>query len=101
MEHQKEKTPDCFAYFNILRFAGAFCIAVFLHYNDHLLPFLNIENPFQDHPFCWAISRNSFVFVEMYFIISGVLFSVAYQKKIAGGPLIPSSSNASFGSTPS
>ena len=85
MDSHKGQQYDRFAYFNILRFSGAFCIAVFLHYNDHLLPFLGIENPFSDHPFAWAVSHNSWVFVEMYFIISGILFSVAYQKKIADG----------------
>ena len=85
MDSHKGQQYDRFAYFNILRFSGAFCIAVFLHYNDHLLPFLGIENPFSDHPFVWAVSHNSWVFVEMYFIISGILFSVAYQKKIADG----------------
>ena len=45
------RTEDEFAYFNLLKFTGAICIAIFLHYNDHFLPCLGIENPFANHAF--------------------------------------------------
>lgn len=73
------------AFFNLLRFIGAFCIAVFLHYDNHFLPRLNMENPFAGNPVLWGLSRYSGVFVEMFFIISGILFAWAYKGKIESG----------------
>lgn len=80
-----KKGVDEFAYFNVLRFIGAICIAIFLHYNDHFLPCLGIANPFENNAFLWGLSHNSYVFTEMYFIISGILYSYAYMEKIMGG----------------
>ena len=79
------RTEDEFAYFNLLKFTGAICIAIFLHYNDHFLPCLGIENPFANHAFLWSLSHNSYVFTEMYFIISGILYSHAYMERIIDG----------------
>ena len=79
------------AFFGLMKFIGAFCIAVYFHYDGHFIVYLGIENPFADNPLLWAISRNSLVFVEMYFIISGILFAWAYKDRIiAGGGSIPS-----------
>lgn len=81
----KTKRTDEFAYFNMLKFAGAICIAVFLHYNDHFLPCLGLKNPFEDNVVLWRLSHYSFVAAEMYFIISGILYSHAYMEKIVSG----------------
>lgn len=80
-----EKKIENFACFNLLKFIGAIVIAVFLHYNDHFLPYLGIENPFASNKFLWHISHYTFVFVEMYFIISGILFDRVYIEKINQG----------------
>ena len=81
---QKYDVDNTISYFNILKFIGAICVGIILHYNDHLLPYLNVENPFK-HYFLWYLSHNSFLFVEMFFIISGILFARVYLKKIIGG----------------
>lgn len=70
------------AFFNLMRFVGAICIAVFLHYNDHFLPYLGLQNPYNYNTVVWALSHDSVVFVEMYFIISGILFVFAYKDKV-------------------
>ena len=82
---EKVRTDNRFAYFSLLKFIGAFSIAIFLHYNDHLLPGLGEKNPFAGNMILWALTHESCMFVEMYFIISGILFVTAYQKKIDGG----------------
>lgn len=81
----QSRRTNSFAYFNLLKFIGAFAIAVYLHYNDHFLPYIGMENPFKENSFIWFVSKYSFVFVEMYFIISGFLFTYAYKKKILEG----------------
>lgn len=77
------KNPNQFAYFNALKFIGAFCIAFFLHFQDHFLLYLSIKNPFTNIFF--TLSVYSYCFVEMFFIISGILFSYVYQPKITQG----------------
>ena len=79
------------AFFSLMKFVGSFCIVVFLHYNDHFLPMLGMENPFAGNALLWNISHYSYVLVEMYFIISGILFAWAYKDRIiARGGSIPS-----------
>lgn len=68
------------AYFNVLKFIAAICIAVFLHWNDHLLPYLKLEN--NTTGLLRTITIDSYVFVELFFIISGILFVISYEKKI-------------------
>ncbi len=89
MSEQKGRTEPA-AYFSLMKFVGSFCIVVFLHYNDHFLPRLGMENPFAGNALLWDISHNSFVLVEMYFIISGALFAWVYKDRIiAGGRFDP------------
>lgn len=76
---------NSFAYFTILKFLGALLIAVFLHYNDHFLTYLYTENPFDPKSIWFLFSRKSYVFVEMYFILSGILFAYAYEERIQNG----------------
>ena len=73
------------AFFNILRFIGAISIAIFLHYYDHFLPNLNGNLWFKDKSLAKYLSINSYIFVEMFFMISGILFSFVYKKKIEEG----------------
>lgn len=72
-------------FFNILRFIGAISIAIFLHYYDHFLPNMDKDWWFKDYSFAKNLSQYSYVFVEMFFMISGILFSVVYMKKIEEG----------------
>ncbi len=82
MQQQKENE---LAYFNLLKFIGALVIALLLHYNDHFLRCLGIENPFRQGGLLWSLSYQGGVFVEMYFIISGILFAYVYRRKIKDG----------------
>ena len=70
-------------YFNILRFVGAMCIAILLHWNDHILPAINVENNLESiNILLFYISKNGYVFVEMFYIISGFLFAKNYMNRI-------------------
>lgn len=73
-------------YFNILKFLGSIFIAIGYHYYCFMC-FLNIENPYPYNggAILYNLSVHGFVFVEMFFIISGILFSFAYKKKIETG----------------
>lgn len=77
--------PQPSAYFSLLKFMGAILIAVFLHYNDHFLPNLGIANPFEGNALLWNISHNSRILVEMFFLLSGILFAWVYKKRILAG----------------
>ena len=79
------KENDKIAYFNLLKFIAALTIAIFLHYGDHLTRLLGVGKPFPNNLFFDYITINSYVFVEMFFMISGILFVVAYYNKIADG----------------
>ena len=72
-------------FLDILKFFAAISIAVLLHYNDHFLPFLKQENPLKNNAILYFLSINSYIFVEMFFIISGMLFVKAYMEKIQNG----------------
>lgn len=82
MEAKKE---NAFAYFYLLKFIGSFLIAIFLHYNDHFLTYLYTPNPFHPRSLWYFLSHESHIFVEMYFLISGILFTYAYKGKIQNG----------------
>ena len=77
-----------FAYFNILRFIGAISIAVFLHYYDHFLLNMDKDLWFKEYSVAKNLSQYSYVFVEMFFMISGILFSKVYKKRIEEGEKI-------------
>lgn len=80
---------ECFAFFNLLKFLAALFVAVLLHYNDHFLTYLGLTNPFSEGSFLWQYSIRSYVFVELFFILSGILFIYAYQTKIQKGLSFP------------
>lgn len=75
------------AYFNILRFIGAICISVLFHYRSEFLIFEGLGNPFPSNPFLFRISVFGGVFVSMFFIMSGILFTFVYRRKIENGML--------------
>lgn len=77
------KNPNQFAYFNLLKIIGAIVIAFFFHFQDHFLLYLSIKKPFTG--IFYFLSIYGHCFVEMFFIISGILFSYVYQPKIIQG----------------
>ena len=81
----ENKKNNSIAYFNILKFIGAMAIAILFHYGSNLLMYLNIESPFVSNPILNFLAYNSKFFVEMFFLISGVLFFYAYLPKIING----------------
>ncbi len=79
MKNQENKL----GYLNILRFLGAFLIAILLHWNDHVLPAIGQTNNFDSiNHFLYYLTVNSYVFTEMFFIISGFLFAKIYIDRI-------------------
>lgn len=80
------KKENKFGYFNILRFVGAICIAILLHWNDHVLPALGQQNNLLNvSGILFYISKNSYVFTEMFYLISGFLFAKVYINRITKG----------------
>ena len=74
---------DRYSFFNILRILASIAIALFLHFRFHLLRPLQLEgNPFMKSRLLWFLSNNSTVFVELFFIISGILFVLVYLPRI-------------------
>lgn len=88
MKQKGNENTNKFAFFNLLRFFGAILIAVFLHYYDHFLPYLDGRFWFKEKSFAQFLAQNSYVFVEMFFMISGILFYHHYLKKIEDGETI-------------
>ena len=72
-----------FTYFNALKIIGAIIIAFFLHFQDHFLLYLSEKNPFTG--IFYFLSIEGHCFVEMFFVLSGILFSFVYQPKIIQG----------------
>lgn len=70
------------AFLNPLKFVGAIMIAIFLHYDEHFLSKLGHENNLAANPLLGVLFKKSFIFVEMFFVISGLLFVIAYQNRI-------------------
>ena len=81
----KKEYNNSIAYFNILRFIGAISISVLFHYNDHFLKNLYLTNQIESGSIWEFLAQYGFIFVEMFFIISGILFSFYYFKKINNG----------------
>lgn len=73
------------AYFNILKVVAAICVSILFHYQDHFLVSVNEGNPFSDNYILYLLSLNSNMFVEMFFIISGLLFKKIYFDRIVNG----------------
>lgn len=76
------------AYFNLIKFVSAVILAMFYHYNAHFITNLSTENnvltnPFQDIPILGFWSQTGFVLVELFFIISGILFAYSYYGRIS------------------
>lgn len=74
------KTARCrFDYFNLLKILGAVNIALY-HYRLYVLGALSLKR---------AVSGNVLPFLnsEMYFVISGILFAVVFEEKIANGSM--------------
>lgn len=69
-------------FLDLFKFVAAICIACMLHYHDHLLPSYSLEFPFADHKFFCYWTTHGWIFVEMFFMISGLLFYQVYLPKI-------------------
>ena len=85
MEKKTLCRDDSLEFLNIFRFLGAFSIALFLHYNNAFLAYMGIETTFADGSVFGFISRKTYVFVEMFFVISGMLFAKVSMKRIGMG----------------
>lgn len=78
----KTNRITCFNSFDLLRFFAAISIACFLHFNNAFIKSLKIPNPFESNRLLYLLSTQSGLFVELFFIISGILFIHAYYPKI-------------------
>ena len=73
------------AFLDLLRIIAALAISCFLHFKDHLIPAFGVEMPFSDNwPITWLASRSA-TFVELFFVISGLLFALFHLQKIRTG----------------
>lgn len=75
------KTKDNLNYFYIIKFLSSIIIAVFLHYSDHLLTNLGLINTYNNKIIVFLMTQSS-VLVELFFIMSGVLFYVSTRNSI-------------------
>ncbi len=76
-----KETREKLNYFYILKFLASITIAVLLHYSDHFLPNLGLSNTFSNKLVLFLMTRSS-VLVELFFIISGILFYISTRKSI-------------------
>ncbi|MBR2712259.1 MAG: acyltransferase [Bacilli bacterium] len=74
-------TKENLNYFYPLKFVASIIIAIFLHYNDHFLLSLGLPNYFNNKKVVFLMTETG-VFVELFFIIAGVLFYVSTRKSI-------------------
>lgn len=72
------------SFFNLLKILAALTIACLLHYHDHFIPSYGIDYPIHNNILLWW-SLYGYVLVELFFMLSGVLFFYAYFERIRGG----------------
>lgn len=76
-----EKVKNKLNFIYVLKFISSILIAVFLHWNDHLIKNLGYENVSKFRPFKFLTTK-TYLLVELFFIISGLLFYIMSSKKI-------------------
>ena len=74
-----------FCFFNLFKFVGALVIALILHPHEHFYNWLGIQGPYSENSVWEFYSTYGYVFVEMFFLISGILFYTAYKNRILQG----------------
>ena len=82
MNNSATSKYEKFSFFNILKFIGIFSISIYYHFNILFLVKLGITPYQSENLILHFLQKYSFVFVEMMFIISGVLFTSSYMDKI-------------------
>lgn len=75
------------AFLDILKFVAAICISCMLHFHDHFVPAYGINYPFVHNNFFYYWSTHGWIFVEMFFITSELLFYYSYMQKIKNAKL--------------
>lgn len=73
---------DRLYFLNLFKFIASVCIACMLHYHDHLLPSYELTFPFTENRLFYFLTTHSWCFVELFFMISGLLFSQVYIPQI-------------------
>lgn len=82
-ERERERESSL-SYLNLLKIVAAICIVLF-HYYTSTPSQLGYDNPIEEKTFFGFIAYNSYVFVELFFMISGLLFVIYTIPKIVSG----------------
>lgn len=78
------ETKERLNFIYILKFISAIIIAVFLHWNDHFISNLGLPNIFTNKMLIF-LTKKTYVLVELFFILSGLLYFVTSNEKIKRG----------------
>lgn len=81
-----EKVKNNLNFIYILKFISSILIAVFLHWNDHFIKNLGYDNIIRFRPL-YFLTTKSYLLVELFFIISGLLFYIMSTRKIKNDEL--------------
>lgn len=76
-----DKTRKNLNFIYVLKFMSSIIIAVFLHWNDHFIPNLGYSNIFTNRILVFLTTK-SYILVEMFFVISGILYYINSNEKI-------------------
>ena len=76
------KHKGSYDFFNLLRIGASVVIACFMHFRTHFCRTLELVQPFKQGLLWWFASSESQVLVELFFIISGMLFVLVYLPRI-------------------
>lgn len=74
-----------YAFFDLLKFVSAICIACFLHYYEHFLGTLGVDTPLNNNFIFHFLFKFSYVLTDLFFVMSGILFAYCYHIKITKG----------------
>ena len=75
------KTKEKLNYIYVLKFLSAIVIAIFLHWNDHILRNIDQANILESRALLFLTTK-TYVLAEFFFLLSGVLFYVASLTKM-------------------
>lgn len=78
------ETKERLNFIYILKFISAIIIAVFLHWNDHFISNLGYINSFNNRIILF-LTKKTYILVELFFIVSGLLYFVTSNEKIKRG----------------
>ena len=74
-----------YSFFNIMRFFCSISIALFCHYAEWFIYYMDTYNHFAEFPALAVLTGQSNHFTELFFIISGILFIHVYLPRIIAG----------------